>query len=66
VEFKVKLIGNDRFHEPYHVVDAKNAKEAAGMWYSGPLTENRSSSKLRVQVKYMLDDKTISTLFYEP
>ena len=66
MEFKVKLLGDEKFNEPYHVVEAESAKEAAELWHGGPLTENGSRGKVRVQVKYLLDKKMIATLFYEP
>lgn len=66
VEFKVKLRGDEKFNEPYHIVEAETAKDAAELWYGGPLSLKGGPSALRVEVKYKVDGKVTTSLYYEP
>jgi hypothetical protein len=63
MNFKVKLLGDEKFGEPYHTVEAESAKDAAEMWHGGPLSEEGSDA--RVEVKYVVDKRSITKVFYE-
>ena len=66
MHFKVKFMGDKKYAEPYHDVEAESAKAAAEKWFGASLVGSGSLAKLRVHVKRIANGFTSSALFYEP